>query len=148
MKTVGFPISKKENENRRALFPNDLIMIRHPELIFVEKNYGKVLGFSDDEYIKYGAQIDSREEILKKNIICDPKIGDAEYLSHLKNQTIFGWIHAIQNKHITDSSIKGKLTDYAWEEMYENGRHIFYRNNEIDGESEIVHAYVQNGFFP
>ena len=32
--------------------------------------------------------------------------------------------------------------------MYENGRHSFWRNNEIAGEAAIMHAYMCYGKFP
>lgn len=115
MKTIGFQISHKENENRRAIVPIHIKNISNPEYLFFEKGYGNVLGISDEEYQKVGANIASREEVLSKNIICDPKSGDAEYLEVLNNQTIFGWVHATQNRDITDKIINGKLTAYAWE---------------------------------
>lgn len=34
MKTIGFPISHKENENRRALLPEHIINIEHPECLW------------------------------------------------------------------------------------------------------------------
>lgn len=149
MKTIGFAISHKENENRRALIPDDIQSIRHPEYIYIEKGYGDVLGISDDEYLAKGiGGVCSREEILRKDVICDPKIGDAEYLEQLHGQTIFGWIHAVQNKDITDKIINSNLTVFAWEDMYEMGRHVFWRNNEIAGEAAIMHAYLLHGIFP
>ena len=148
MKTVGLPISHKENEKRRALIPSDIIRIKHPEYIFIEKGYGDVLGYCDEDYLRFGVQVASREEILRKDIICDPKIGDAEYLEFLHDQIIFGWIHAVQNRDITDKIIAGRLTAYAWEDMYEDGRHSFWRNNEIAGEAAVFHAYMCHGIFP
>lgn len=146
--TVGFPISHKENENRRALTLESLIDIKNKSSIFVEVGYGLVMGISDEDFIKAGVNVVSREETLTKDIICDPKIGDAEYLSELNNQTIFGWVHAVQNRDITDKIIDGKLTAYAWENMFEDGRHLFWRNNEIAGEAAILHAYMCHGIFP
>lgn len=146
--TVGFPISHKENENRRALTLESLIDIKNKSSIFVEEGYGLVMGISDEDFIKAGVNVVSREETLTKDIICDPKIGDAEYLSELNNQTIFGWVHAVQNRDITDKIIDGKLTAYAWENMFEDGRHLFWRNNEIAGEAAILHAYMCHGIFP
>lgn len=148
MKTVGFPISKKENEKRRALLPSDILNIRNKRSLFFEKGYGDVLGLSDDDYIKVGANISDKEDVLKKDIICDPKIGDAEYLAQLNNQTIFGWVHAVQNRDITDILVEKKITVYAWEDMFEDGRHVFWRNNEIAGEAAIMHAYMLYGLFP
>lgn len=148
MKTVGFLISHKENEKRRALVPSDVVRIAHPEALFFEKGYGDVLGFNDGDYLNVGANVVSREEALTKDIICDPKVGDAEYLGNLHNQSIFGWVHAVQNKEITDKIINGRLSAYAWEDMFEKGRHIFWRNNELAGEAAIMHAFQCYGKMP
>ena len=148
MKTIGLPISHKENERRRALVPDDIKHIQHPDMIFVESGYGDVLGFKDEDYIRQCIRVGTRNEVLSQDIICDPKIGDAEYLERLEEQTIFGWVHAVQNRDITDKIIDRKLTSYAWEDMYENGRHSFWRNNEIAGEAAVFHAYMCHGIFP
>lgn len=148
MKTVGFPISQKNNEKRRCLIPSDIRSIVNKQQIFVEKGYGLVLGYSDEDYINAGVNVVTQDEVLAKDIICDGKIGDAAYLDKLKNQTIYGWVHAVQNKEITDLLINNKLTAYAWEDMFEDGRHTFWRNNEIAGEAAIMHAYTLHGLFP
>lgn len=148
MKTVGFPISQKKNEKRRCLIPSDVKHIKNRENIYVETGYGDVLGYMDEDYLKAGVHIASREEILDKDIICDGKIGDAAYLDKLNNQTLYGWVHAVQNRDITDILINNKLTAYAWEDMFEDGRHTFWRNNEIAGEAAIMHAYTLHGLFP
>ena len=149
MRTIGFPISHKENEKRRALLPEDISKSTHPEHLYFEFGYGDVLGLTDEDYSKYGCHIVSREEVLRQNIICDPKIGDAEYLESLHaGQSIFGWIHATQNKDITDKIINAKLTAYAWENMHYKGRHIFWRNNELAGEAAVIHAFQCYGQMP
>lgn len=148
MKTVGFPISYKENEFRRAMVPVDLVNIEHPEYLYFEYGYGNVLGISDEEYMAVGCNVVSREEVLEKDIICDPKIGDAGYLDKLEGQTIFGWVHATQNRDITDKLIHGSLTAYAWEKMFEKGRHVFWRNNELAGEAAVMHAFQCYGRMP
>lgn len=148
MKTIGFPISHKENEKRRAIIPRDLALIKNCDYIYIEKGYGDVLGYSDADYQQYGVHISTREEVLKQDIICDPKIGDAEYLNTLQNQVIFGWVHAVQNRDITDVILQQNLTAIAWEDMFEGGRHLFWRNNEIAGEAALCHAYLLHGIFP
>lgn len=148
MKTVGLPISRKENELRRAVVPEHLKNVKHCEQLYFEKGYGDVLGYPDREYEKYGAHIVSREEVLQKDIICDAKIGDADYLGDLHDQTIFGWVHLVQNRDITDAVVGGRLTAYCWEDMYEKGRHSFWRNNEMAGEAAIMHAFRCFGEMP
>ncbi len=148
MKTIGFAISHKEHEFRRAIIPEDIQYIQNKKQIYVEAGYGDVLGYCDSDYIDVGIHVCCREELLKKDIICDPKVGDADYLEKLNNQIIFGWIHAVQNRDITDKLIARKLTAYAWEDMFDGGRHSFWRNNEIAGEAAISHAYLNYGIFP
>lgn len=149
MKSVGFLISTKENEKRRALLPEQIIKIQNKDYLYFEKGYGEVLGYTDDEYRKQGVNISPKEEVMTKDIICDPKIGDAEYLGDLKEfQTIFGYIHAVQNRDITDIIVEKSLTAIAWEEMYDSGRHVFWRNNELAGEAAVMHAFSLYGRMP
>ena len=63
MKTVGFPISHKENENRRAVIPPDIGKIKHPEALCFEEGYGEVMGFSDSDYRAVGAHTAARKEV-------------------------------------------------------------------------------------
>ena len=148
MKTIGFPISHKENEHRRALLPSDIARISHPECLYFEDGYGEACGFTNEDYLSTGANIASRAEVLKKSVLCDPKIGDAEYLESLNKQTVFGWIHAVQNRDITDKLVNNSLTAYAWEDMFEGGRHVFWRNNELAGEAAVLHAFQCYGKMP
>ena len=86
------------------------------------------MGIDDNEYMKLGCHVCSHEEVLSKDIICDPKVGDGDYLEQLEaGQVIFGWVHATQNRDITDKLLDRKLTAFAWEKMNEEGRHIFWR---------------------
>lgn len=148
-RTVGFPIGHKENEMRRALVPKDLTRIRNVDRLYFETGYGEVLGYGDDEYARYGAHLVSRQEVLQKDIICDPKVGDAEYLTELhEGQTIFGWVHLVQNRDITDAVLGSKLTAFTWEDMFDEGRHCFWHNNEMAGEAAVMHAFQCYGEMP
>ncbi|MCH5278288.1 MAG: N(5)-(carboxyethyl)ornithine synthase [Christensenellaceae bacterium] len=149
VKTVGFPISPKENENRRAIVPSDISRLSHPDHVFIETGFGTVLGISDDEYEAAGAHICDHNEVLKQDVICDPKIGDADYLEQLhEGQTIFGWIHATQNENITNKIIKSRLSAYAWEKMFDKGRHVFWFNNELAGEAAVINGFQCYGQLP
>jgi len=149
MKTVGFPISPKENENRRAIVPSDIARMTHPQLVYIESGFGLVLGISDDEYEAVGANICSHEEAIQKDIVCDPKVGDADYLERMHpDQIIFGWVHATQNRDITDKIIGSGLTAYAWEKMFDKGRHVFWFNNELAGEAAVINGFQCYGQLP
>lgn len=149
MKTIGFIISRKENELRKALIPTDLSKIKQVHNLYFERGYGEILGYSDEDYRKMGANIVNREIVYKQDIICNPKAPEPveQKLFH-KGQTLFGWIHAVQGRKVTDFLLGMKMTAIAWEEMFENGRHVFWRNNEIAGEAGVLHAFLYYGRLP
>jgi len=149
MKSVGFIISLKENENRRALTPKSLRSVKNKDHIFIEHNYGEVLGYTDEDYTALGCSVCSRDEILKKDVICDLKISDADYMDSLSpGQTLFGWVHAVQNREVTEKIITNKITAIAWESMFFMGRHIFRQNNELAGTAAILHGFSYCGLLP
>lgn len=148
MKTIGFPVGHKNGERRRCLIPSDIQHITHYDQLYLETGFGHVLGYSDADYENAGVHIASREEVLSKDVICDPKIGDAEYLGDLCNQTIWGWVHAVQNRDVTEKLIANGLTAFAWEDMFYKGRHSFCKNNEMAGAAAVYHACMTYGAFP
>lgn len=149
MKTMGLLISHKNNEKRRALVPNDLKKISHLDHLYFESGYGESLGYNDEDYKKYGVNIVSRAEALKCDVITDVKLGDADYLEELSpNKILCGWAHAVQNISFTDEALNKNHTVLAWEEIFEDGRYIFYRNREIAGEAAVLHAFQYCGKMP
>lgn len=149
MKTMGFVKSHKCGEKRRALIPADFQSIKHRDSLYFEQGYGESVGFSDEDYASLGAHIVSREECLACDIITDVKLGDADYLDEIENgKVLFGWAHAVQSLDFTSSAIKGSHTVVAWEEIFEDGRYIFFRNREIAGEAGVLQAYMYCGKMP
>jgi len=146
MKTMGFIIGKKENERRRALLPPDLADIKHVNQLHFETRYGDILGYTDADYRKMGANVVDRQTAYDQNIVCCPKPpGPEEYKFFKDGQILLGWIHAVQGRKITDFLLAKKMTAIAWEEMFENGRHVFWRNNELAGEAGVLHAFLYYG---
>jgi len=149
MKTMGLVISHKNNEARRALLPKDLKKINHVSALYFETGYGEKVGCTDDEYVAAGANIVTREEALQCDIIVDVKLGDADYVYAISEEKVLiGWAHAAQQIAFTDAVIANNHTVLAWEEMYEGGRYLFYRNREIAGEAGILQAYQYAGKMP
>ncbi len=139
---MGFLISHKNNEERRALLPDAVSKIKHKSSLVFEKGYGEPFGGEDSEYIKAGAKIASREEVLKCDILVDVKLGDADYLDEIDNNKILvGWAHAVQQTEFATAAMNGNHTVIAWEEIYEGGRYVFYRNREIAGEAAVIHGF-------
>ena len=83
--------------------------------------------------VEHDAVVTPTEPAVKPD---EPQAGDT------KNGQIyipgFGWV---QNNG-------GGGSGTVAEDMYENGRHSFWRNNEIAGEAAIMHAYMCYGKFP
>lgn len=149
MKKMGFLISHKNNEKRRALLPEDIDSIQHKEYLYFETGYGTSMGCSDEEYREKGVHIVSREDALDCDILVDVKLGDADYLESVApGKTLVGWAHAVQQIEFTDIALKNNQTVIAWEEIYEDGRYIFYRNREIAGEAAVLHGFYHSGKMP
>jgi len=149
MKTIGFVISHKNNEKRRALLPADLKNIQNLDQLYFEKGYGESVGYADSEYAAHGVHIVSREEALDCDVIVDVKLGDADYLDQLKGPKILcGWAHSVQNIEFTSTVLNAGHTVLAWEEIFENGRYIFYRNREVAGEAGVLHGFRYSGKMP
>ncbi len=148
-RTMGLVISHKNNERRRAILPDDVRRLRNPDCLYFEKGYGDSVGHSDAEYLSAGAHVVSREEALGCDIITDVKLGDADYLDTLEEgKILFGWAHAVQGIDFTSKVIAAGHTVIAWEEIYEDGRYIFYRNREIAGEAAVMQAFRFCGKMP
>ncbi len=148
-RTIGFVISHKENEKRRALLPSDIETVKNKSALFFENGYGEVLGIPDSEYQKLGCRIASRKEVLQQEIICDPKIGEANYVTELSDQQgLFGWIHFESNQKQLGFLRKQGMQMCAWEKMFNGERHCFWRNNQLAGEAAIIHAYLLTGQMP
>jgi len=149
MKTMGFLISHKNGERRRALLPEQVKQLSCPGQLFFEKGYGESVGVLDEDYLLAGANIADRDDVLKCDIIADVKLGDADYLDTLDNNKIlFGWAHAVQGVDFTSKVLEHDHTVVAWEEIFEDGRYIFYRNREVAGEAAILHAFRYCGKMP
>lgn len=149
MKTMGLLISHKNGEKRRAILPEDIRKLKHPEYLYIETGYGESVGHNDKEFIDAGANIVSRKEAMNCDIITDVKLGDADYLGELEDgKTLFGWAHAAQGVEFTSKCLEKKFTVVAWEEIFEKGRYIFYRNREIAGEAAIMQAFCYYGRMP
>ncbi len=149
MKTMGFLISHKNGEKRRAILPEQIANLKYPAQLYFEAGYGQSVGVADEEYEACGCQVVSREEAMKCDIIADVKLGDADYLEQIEGKKIlFGWAHTVQNVDFTSKILEKGHTVVAWEEIFEDGRYIFYRNREVAGEAAVLHAYRYCGKMP
>ena len=146
---MGFVISHKNRERRRALLPKDLKKVAGVDCLYFEAGYGLAVGCADQDYLEQGAHVVSRAQALACDCICDMKLGDQDYLDQVDpGKFLFGWAHAVQDTAFTTAAVQGRHTVLAWEEIYENGRYLFYRNREIAGEAAVLQAFLYLGKMP
>lgn len=149
MRKLGFLISHKQAEKRRALLPRDLLNVKNTSQIYIESGYGESLRIPDFDYENFGAKIVSREEVYACEAIVDVKLGDANYLNELESgKMLIGWAHALQKVDFTTACINNKHTVLAWENIYQDGRYLFYRNRELAGEAGVMQAFLYYGKMP
>ncbi len=157
MKTFSLGVigsSRKEDEGRYPIHPEHLSRI--PEnvrkrLIF-EEGYGAPFNIQDSEIAAMTGGIATRHQLLADVgtvIICKPMLPDLEELR--EGGVLWGYVHCVQQKEITQAAIDRKLTLLAFEDMYVwspdgyMGRHTFYKNNEMAGYCAVLHALQLRG---
>ncbi len=141
--------SLKENERRIPIYPEHLPSIQSNirECMLFEDGYGSDFGFSGAQIASYCAGLRDRKSLFKEcDLLIIPKPTDQDLLQMRGSQTLFGWVHCVQQRTITQLAIDRHLTLIAWEAMHhwseskEKLLHIFYKNNEIAGYSAVLHT--------
>ncbi len=146
--------SRKIDEQRVPLHPAHLP--RLPEalrqrLIF-EEGYGEPFDVSDAELAALTGGTASRHALLAdlgNVIVAKPVLADLEELK--VGGVMWGYVHCAQQRAITQAGIDRKQTLIAFEDMYiwspsgQEGRHTFYKNNEMAGYCAVLHALQLKG---
>lgn len=153
--TVGvIGTSKKEDERRYPIHPAHLPRIPEElrrQLIF-EEGYGAPFGIADSEIEAQTGGIATRHELLADIgtvIINKPVLADLQELR--EGGTLWGYVHCVQQRDITQAAIDRKQTLIAFEDMFvwspsgQIGRHTFYKNNEMAGYCAVLHATQLKG---
>jgi N5-(carboxyethyl)ornithine synthase len=146
--------SKKTDERRSPLHPKHLSRIPEAlrqQLIF-EEGYGVPFGIPDSEIAAQTGGVATRHELLAEIgsvIIAKPVLADLQELR--EGGTLWGYVHCVQQRDITQAALDRKLTLIAFEDMFvwtpngTMGRHTFYKNNEMAGYCAVIHALQLKG---
>ncbi|MEH6627777.1 MAG: N(5)-(carboxyethyl)ornithine synthase [Motiliproteus sp.] len=146
--------SKKEDERRYPIHPGHLLRIPEAlrrQLVF-EEGYGAPFGVEDSEIAALTGGIATRHELLADIgtvIINKPVLADLQELR--EGGTLWGYVHCVQQRDITQTAIDRKQTLIAFEDMFiwspsgQAGRHTFYKNNEMAGYCAVIHALQLKG---
>ena len=146
--------SKKEDERRLPIHPAHLHRIPEElrrQLIF-EEGYGAPFGIADSEIAAQTGGIATRHELLAdigSVIINKPVLADLKELR--EGGMLWGYVHCVQQRDITQAALDRKQTLIAFEDMFvwspsgHVGRHTFYKNNEMAGYCAVIHALQLKG---
>lgn len=153
--TIGvIGTSRKTDERRYPIHPDHLKRIPEQlrkQLIF-EQGYGEAFNVSDAQIAALTAGVASRSDILTQIgtvIIAKPVLADLQELR--EGGTLWGYVHCVQQREITQAALDRKLTLIAFEDMFvwspqgNVGRHTFYKNNEMAGYCAVLHALQLKG---
>ncbi|MBS1536979.1 MAG: alanine dehydrogenase [Bacteroidetes bacterium] len=116
---IGVPKEIKNNENRVAVTPGGVeVLKQNGHRVIVETIAGVGTGFSDEEYIKAGAEIiSSADEVFAQaEMIMKVKEPIAqEYGLIREGQIVFTYFHYAASRELTEAMLKQKAITIAYE---------------------------------
>lgn len=145
---IGIPKEIKPQENRVAIQPGGVLtLVQHGHKVLVQKNAGLGSGFSDEEYKKAGAIIESDVEALwtsSEMIIKVKEPIEEEYNRINEGQIIFTYFHFAADKILTQAIIDSKCVAIAYEtvEKVDRSLPLLIPMSEVAGRMEIGRAHV------
>ena len=140
---IGVPKEIKEQEQRVALLPSAAEQLkRRGHSVLVEKNAGTGSGYSDELYVKAGAEIiDLAEEVFKRaDLVVKVKEPlKAEFPLLRKGQILFTYLHLAASKPLTEALLKSGVTGVAYETIQVGNRlPLLEPMSEIAGRMSVV----------
>ena len=143
---IGIPKEIKNNENRVSMLPFGVEELsRSGHKILVEHNAGFGSGFTDEQYLLSGAEIEESADIIyaKSDIIIKVKEPQPEEVRMIReNQIIFTYFHFAADQKLTDGIIQTGCIAIAYETVQlEDGKlPLLIPMSEVAGRMA-----VQNG---
>ncbi len=145
---IGIPKEIKTHEYRVSITPDAAAEIKkHGHHIYVERNAGSGVGFSDQEYQNAGAEIcDSADDVFQHSeMIIKVKEPQPEECKKLKkNQTIFTYLHLAADPKQAEALCRSEAMAIAYETITneKNKLPLLEPMSEVAGRMSIqVGAY-------
>ena len=121
---IGLPKEIKDNEYRVGLTPAGVQALENAgHELFVQRSAGEGSGFTDEQYVKAGAEIlDTADEIWQTgDMIVKVKEPVApEYPRMRENQLLFTYLHLAPELELTKQMLERKVTGVAYETITDN----------------------------
>ena len=125
---IGIPKEIKNNENRVGMTPAGVAeLVRHGHEVMVQHTAGENSGFSDEAYIRAGAEIlPTIEDVYQKAemIIKVKEPIKPEYKLIRKDQLVFTYFHFACDRELTDAMIESGAVCLAYETVETDNHHL------------------------
>jgi alanine dehydrogenase len=140
---IGVPKEIKEQEQRVALLPSGTNeLTKHGHSVLVEKNAGLGSGYSDQDYVKAGAEIveQAQDVFARADMIVKVKEPlKAEFPLLRRGQILFTYLHLAASKPLTEALLKSGVTGVAYETIQVDHRlPLLEPMSEIAGRMSVV----------
>ena len=140
---IGVPKEIKEQEQRVALLPSGTNeLTKHGHSVLVETNAGLGSGYSDQDYVKTGAEIveQAKEVFARSDMIVKVKEPlKAEFPLLRRGQILFTYLHLAASKPLTEALLKSGVTGVAYETIQVDHRlPLLEPMSEIAGRMSVV----------
>ena len=148
---VGIPKEIKNNENRVGMTPAGVAeLVHHGHQVFVQHTAGEGSGFSDDDYVKSGAEIlpTIEETYAAADMIVKVKEPiEEEYPLVKKGQVVFTYFHFACDKPLTDAMIAsgGVCIAYETVQLPDRSLPLLIPMSEVAGRMATINGahYLQ-----
>ena len=125
---VGVPKEIKNNENRVGMTPSGVAeLIKHGHTVFVQHTAGEGSGFSDDAYVRVGAQIlPAIEDVYARAdmIVKVKEPIEPEYALVRQGQVVFTYFHFACEEELTRAMMKSGAVCIAYETVEKADRSL------------------------
>jgi alanine dehydrogenase len=140
---IGVPREIKEQEQRVALLPSGTNeLTKHGHSVLVERDAGLGSGYSDQDYVKAGAEIveQAKEVFARADMIVKVKEPlKAEFPLLRRGQILFTYLHLAASKPLTEALLKSGVTGVAYETIQVDHRlPLLEPMSEIAGRMSVV----------
>src|SRR5437899_10741905 len=140
---IGVPKEIKEQEQRVALLPSAANQLtRRGHSVLVEKNAGIGSGYSDEGYVKAGAEIvdQAKKVFARADMIVKAKEPlETEFPLLRKGQILFTYLHLAASRELTEALLTSGVTGIAYEtSQVDNRLPLLEPMSETAGRMSVV----------
>ncbi|WEG15514.1 alanine dehydrogenase [Alkalihalophilus pseudofirmus] len=116
---IGVPMEIKNNENRVAMTPASVMtLVQAGHHVLIEKNAGIGSGFSDEQYVQAGAEIEADPAAIWEKADMIMKVKEplpSEYAYFRKGLILFTYLHLAAEAELAKALVEKEVTAIAYE---------------------------------